>query len=132
MSKQGIIRGAQIDEPIPFAGPQEDGHGVESGRQHGGPSVGHQARFSDHPDVPDAAEDRIPSDEIGDFVAVDVGGGLVEVDEVVVCGMVDRREEALEAGGVAVGGGDEIGEGDGVGSIGFGEVEGSDGGDRFG
>ena len=39
------------------------------------------------------------------------------MDEVVVPGVVDGRQEALEASGIAVGGGDQVCKGDWIGEI---------------
>lgn len=116
MSEQRVIGGAEINEPIPFSSSEQDGHGVESGGEHGGAPVGDKIGLLYDPDVAHLGEDGVGGDEAGDLAVVGGGGGGVEVDEVGVGRVVEGEEEALELHGVAGGGGDEVGEGGVVGA----------------
>lgn len=62
---QWVVGGTEIDEPIPLADPEQDGHGVEGGGQHRGSSVGDQVRLADEPDIAESREGLVLGDEVG-------------------------------------------------------------------
>lgn len=110
---KGIIRGAEIDEPVPiFRSPQKQRHGVERGGEHRRTSVGHQARFLHHPHVPDLGEHGVSGDEPGQLPVLRRRRVRVQVDQVVVPGVVERVHQTAQPRHVASGGGDQVGERD--------------------
>lgn len=86
---EGVIGGAEIDEPVPIATlSEEDGRGVEGVGDHGGAAVGDKIGFCDHLNIADGGEDGVADDEVVEVLALVEGGLEVEVDDVAVGGMV--------------------------------------------
>lgn len=111
MSNKGIIRGAEIDKPVPIPTLlQQDRGSVERVSNHGGAPIGDQIGFSDHDDVTELLKDGLILNKELEIEAF-LGGGLgVEVDDVVVGRVVEGEERAAEHLAVAVGAGNEVGE----------------------
>ena len=111
LGNEGVIGGAEVDEPVPVMGVGEgDGGGVEGVGDHGGTAVGDEVGFGDKADVAEEPEGGVAVEVGGEEVAFLGGGVAVEVEDVAVAGMVEGGEGAEEGGGVAGGGGDEVGE----------------------
>lgn len=122
MGDQWVVGGAEVDEPVPVAEAEEDGHGVECGGEHGGASVGDQIRLPDDPYVAESRKSFGFGDELGELGVLLRRRAEVEVEEVAVPWVVDRQEQALKSRDVAGGGGDEVGKGDRVGFRGAAQV----------
>lgn len=127
MSNKRVIGGAEVDEPVPAARPEEDGHCVEGGTEHGWPTVGDEIRLPHDPDIAGGPEHRVSRHEPRELGSLSLPGAQLEVDEVEVGRVVEGPEETRELHGVAPGCRDQISEGDGVGGVGPVEV-GGDGG----
>lgn len=90
MGNEGIIGGAEVDEPIPVMGVGEgDGGSVEGVGDHGGAAVGNEVGFGYKADVAELSEGGVTFDVGGEEVAFLRGGMAVEVEDVAVAGMVE-------------------------------------------
>lgn len=103
--------------------------------QHGRASVGDQVGLAHHPDIAHQAEHRLLGHEFHHLLSLRLRRTRLHVDEIVVPGMVERLQQAPELRDIALGRGDQVGEGDRVGGVGLLEVEGNGGpesGDGYG
>ena len=114
LSDKRIIGSTEIDKPVPIAAPQQHCDGVKGSRQHCRPSVSHQITFSDHPNITHLTVHRILRHEPRHLLPLRRRSGGVEVEEVVIGRVVECPQRPLQPAAVAGGGGDEVGEGDGV------------------
>lgn len=63
---------------------------MESVGKHGGSSVSHQIRLLDYPHISNPGESRVICNEFGQEEVFRRGGVGIEVEEVVVCRVVER------------------------------------------
>lgn len=111
LGNEGVIGGAEINEPIPVITlRQSNSGGVESVGDHGGATVGDEVGLGDDPDVAELLEGEVAVHVACEEAAVFRGGVAVEVEDVAVAGVVEGGERAEDGGGVGGGAGDEVGE----------------------
>lgn len=111
LGHEGVIRGAEVDEPAPIRElPQEDRDAMEGATDHRRALIRHRIRAPHHPDVPELPERRLRADELLQIRPLVRRRGEVEVEEVVVPGVVERAEEPPHPRPVAGGAGDHVGE----------------------
>lgn len=111
-----VIRGGEVDEPIPIGAagagvsPQEGGGGVQGVGDHGGPAVGDEVGPLDDAHVGGGDDEWVAREPRGELLPVGVGRLGIEVQEVAVPGVVEREEDAAERRGVPGGSGYEEGD----------------------
>lgn len=114
LSDERVIESIEIDEPIPTRRQPEQYRGpVERGGDRGRPLGVGEVGPAEDVDVLGGSEDGAGLDGEGEGVAVGLRGEAVEVEEVVVLGVVGGVEEAEDPARVAGGSGDEVGDGGG-------------------
>lgn len=124
MRNKRVSIGSEADEPVPvLREAEQNGGSVEAERDRGGAFVVGEVGPPDNVNILGGLEDGVGLDGEGEVVAIGVGGGGVEVEEVEVEGVVGGAEQAEDPGRVAVGAGDEVGEGGRGGGGGFVGVE---------
>lgn len=107
-----ILSGIEIEKPIPvLADPEQDGGGVEQRRESRGAALVGVVSPADDVDIPNRSEGGEVTDPAREMLPLLLGGEEVQVEEVEVAGVVEGEEEAEDAGGVAGGAGEEVGEG---------------------
>lgn len=127
LSNEWVIKSVEINEPIPIRSEPEQYRGpVERGGDRGRPLRVGKVGPAEDVDVLCSAEDGTGLDGEGEGVAVGLGREAVEVEEVVVLGVVDGVEQAVDPARVTGGSGDEVGDG-GWGRVVRGGVGGEDG-----
>lgn len=95
LSNERVIKSVEIDEPIPARGEPEQYRGpVERGGDRGRPLRVDEVGPAEDVHVLGGAEDGAGLDGEGEGVAVGLGREPVEVEEVVVPGVVDGAEQA--------------------------------------
>lgn len=127
LSNEWVIKSVEINEPIPIRREPKQYRGpVERGRDWRRPLRVGKVGPAEDVDVLGGAEDGTGLDGEGEGVAVGLGRESVEVEEVVVLGVVDGVEQAEDPARVTGGSGDEVGDG-GWGRVVVGRVGGEDG-----
>lgn len=112
LSHKRVIPGIKANKPIPVGlQPQEHGRSVESEGKRRGTFGVHKIGLSDDIYILGSLEDGDGLDIDGEAVALGGGGEAVEVEEVVVAGVVGGEEEAENLTRVAIGAGEEVGDG---------------------
>ena len=87
---QWIIRGAEIDEPVPVRTfSQQNRGGVERVRDHGGTPIGNEVGLSDHLHIPEPRENRVLRNEPLQIGSLLDRGLEVEVDHVAIPRVVE-------------------------------------------
>lgn len=112
LSDQRVIGGAQIDEPVPFAAPQENGHCLKSSSKHSRSSVSDQIRLRNDLNISKLREDRIARYEVEETGMVFRWCLEVEMEKIVIGGVVEGRESACQATDIAFRSRDKVGKGD--------------------
>lgn len=117
LSNQWIIRGAEIDKPIPHPTfLQQDRRRVQRISNHRGPSISYQIRLHDDPHITKSSKDRLFLHELNKLNPLSCRRLEVEVDDVPIEGVVEGFEGPPEIGAITRGAGDEVGEaGEGIG-----------------
>lgn len=111
LSNKRIIRGAEVDKPIPIASfLQENRGGVERVGDHGRSSVGHEIGLCDHLHIAELGVGRVILNVILQIQPLLRRRLEVKVDDVAVPRVVEGFERPLQHIAVAIGAGDEVGE----------------------
>lgn len=123
MSHERIIRGAEIDEPVPLSSfPEQNGSSVKRVRHHGGPTVRDEISFLDHMNVPKPSEQGRVSNVSVEILSLLGRRSSVQMNHVAVVGMVESQKGSPEGLPVAGGSGNQVSESRRIG----------EGGDGFG
>lgn len=111
LCSKGVIRCAEIDEPIPVLPHLEQyGASVERVGHHRRASVSDHVGFLDHAHVADGRKDGVPRDARGELAPLPHRRLQIEVHDVEVAGMVHRPQRTPEAVQVALRPGYQVGE----------------------
>lgn len=112
LSYERVISTRKIDEPIPTArNAEKNRRAMERGRYGRGAFGVDEIGVSQDVNITRSPEEGHSVDREGQQVAVGLGSGAVEVEEVVIAGVVDGEEEADDPAGVAGGSGNVVGDG---------------------
>lgn len=96
MSYQRIITSTEINEPVPIAGFEQRGHGMEGVGQHSGASVCDQIRLSDDPHIVRLHEDWLVRHETDEPPAFAGRCLEVQVEEVEIGRVVNCLEDSFQ------------------------------------
>ena len=104
-----VVINSEANEPVPAGRqPQQDRSAVKRERDRRRAFRVDNVSFTDDVDILCGSEDRLRLDLEGQVVTVSEGSKVVEVEEVLVSGVVGGVEEAEDATQVALGAGDEV------------------------
>lgn len=111
LRNEGVIRSLKIDKPIPIAAISQKNGGTAKQRSNGRGAVEiHRISAPNNINILCSGEDCNRPNRGGKLHPLLRGCAAVEVEEVLVVGVVEGPEQPEEAGGVAVCTGDEVGE----------------------
>nr|XP_034575072.1 uncharacterized protein LOC117838963 [Setaria viridis] len=94
LGDERVVGCAEVDEPVPVAAEAEQQHdGVQRGGEHGGASVGDEVRPADDPNVAHGRVHAPPGHELRQPAVLPRGGLPVQVQQVAVGRVVQRRQQ---------------------------------------
>lgn len=119
LSDKGIIRGTEIDEPVPMlAVLEQNGCSMECASDHGRALVGHQVRFSNNMNISRLMESREMLHKFRQRNPFFDGRFALQVQQIVIPGMVDSLEKPPHAGSIVFGSGNQVSKSGGGGHVG--------------